>query len=178
MRHAGRRRPDLRPTAPGHAAGKAATAPSRRSARTAARAAESDSGSPRARPRPPDGSTTSAALADRRRSSRTSLDHRSFLSKLRRGLFTRQPTLLARSRRGSSSKERVGSCYVPGAGVLEGRYARLGRRDRPLRRVGRAGEDLLVHPRRASFAQALEGGGVAAALGQAVAAVAQRVRTL
>src|SRR5688572_8764202 len=49
-------------------------------------------------------------------------------------------------------------------------------RDRALRGVARASEDPLVHVLFARFAQRLERGGVAAALGQAVAAVAERVR--
>src|SRR4051812_46337842 len=49
--------------------------------------------------------------------------------------------------------------------------------ERALRNVVRAGEDLLVHVLLACLAQRGEGGGVAAALGQAVPAVAELVRT-
>ena len=48
--------------------------------------------------------------------------------------------------------------------------------ERALGRVGGAGEDLRMHERLAVGAQLLERGGVAAALGQAVPAVAERVR--
>src|SRR5215217_8206602 len=61
-------------------------------------------------------------------------------------------------------------------GVAQARHA-LGRAgDRALRRIARAGDELRVHVLLARVAQRLEGRRIASALGQAVAAVPERVR--
>src|SRR5688572_29352640 len=65
---------------------------------------------------------------------------------------------------------------MPAADVAEARDALRRAGERALRVVARAGEELLVYVPLARLAQRLEGGRVAAALGEAVAAVAERVR--
>jgi hypothetical protein len=63
------------------------------------------------------------------------------------------------------------------AGEAKADHALDGTGQRALRGVIRAGEELLVHVLLARLAQRLERGRVAVALGQAVPAVAERVRT-
>jgi hypothetical protein len=91
--------------------------------------------------------------------------------------FARRAPLLARPRGGRGGQERVAGCEMADAGVAEARDA-LGRaRESALRRIRRARKQLLVDVALAVLAQRREGGRVAAALGEAVAAVAERVRT-
>src|SRR3954464_239388 len=71
---------------------------------------------------------------------------------------------------------RVGGCYVPDGIERPGRDALSRAGDRALGGVAGARENLGVRERFAVDGQLLERGRVAAALGQAVAAVAERVR--
>jgi hypothetical protein len=90
--------------------------------------------------------------------------------------LTRRSTLLTRPCGRRSGKKRVGSCEMALPDKAEARVPLARAGERSLRGILGAGEELLMHMAFPRFAQRLEGGRVAPALRQAVAAVAERVR--
>ena len=84
--------------------------------------------------------------------------------------------MFACSRGCRRGEELVAGCDVALPDVAEARHPFGRARDRALRGVARPGEELLVDVLLARFAQRLERRRVAPALGQAVRAIAERVR--